>query len=433
MSEKSEILFLLIGNNPLPNYVAARLLSKPLDGFGKSILCLIHSKETEKYALMLQDVLGKDNFHFLFGEVNPWNFSSIKKEVNKGIEAVKELAKNNPSLKFSVGLNYTGGTKAMSVHAYRAIKSLEDDSFTVHYSYLDSNAKVMRFDVEDGSQNIPIQLADAIEPEFEQTKISLDDLLALHGWEKLNQPRSEVRFTTTLKEVLVNNLSYNSIQNYYNKMRKGCIRKFENEFNDINGYKAHEKEKNKSKFEVFLKTKQICVKEFQKLQVAIKNDLGDEVIENDKIVLAKLPNTTSAIEVCNFLDSFWLEDYVLQQVKANEIDCKLHDCFSNFEIKLPNKNRPFFEVDVVTMRGYQLFAISCTILSGMESKQKLFEIVHRSKQLGGAESRVGLVCLADSATVENLNEQLKDDHIRVFGRDDLSGLKSKLKRWFEGN
>jgi hypothetical protein len=292
----------------------------------------------------------------------------------------------------------------------------------------------MRFDVEDGSQNIPIPLYDPTKDEFELTKISLENLLALHGWNKLNPPRSQARFPNTLKTLLQIHLNKDWSDKYYQQIRKNIFREFEREFNQqVGDYKAHTRDNNRNKYETFLRTKQIDLENFDELKESLIKDLDGNVIQNNSVMLNNLSVTSSAIDFYQFLDSFWLEDYVLQEVKANEDACKLHDSFSNFIIKLPKKNNPFFEIDVISMRGYQLFAVSYTILQEVgECKKKLFEVVHRAKQLGGAEAKIGLVCLAKSDSVNSLNEQLRDDHIRVFGKDDLSGLKSKLKRWFEG-
>lgn len=346
---KSEILFLLVGKNPLPNYVAAKLLANRLEGFGKSIIWLIYSEDTEKYAEKLKDVLGKDDFEVYSDKVNPWDFSSIKKVVDKGVDLIKQLAENNPHATFSVGLNYTGGTKAMSVHAYRAMKNLENDDFTVNYSYLDSKNKMMRFDVEDGSPNVPVELSNPSKPEFEQVKISLDDLLALHDWGKLSRPTD----------------------NPITRLR------------------------------------------FDPIDLDLSNLL-------------------------NFNGDMF-EDFVFKQVLELKDVSKLDSIGTNLEICVPNEpGIPFFELDVAAIRGYQLFVISCTLEGrnhqmGKElRKSKLFEVVHRARQLGGAEAQICLVSLADTDRKKLLEKQLKDDHIRVFGKDDLSNLKSKLQRWFEG-
>src|SRR6185503_15599713 len=110
---------------------------------------------------------------------------------------------------------------------------------------------------------------------------------------------------------------------------------------------------------------------------------------------------------------------------------------TNFEVSIPKEtNASFFELDVFAIRGYQLFAISCTLegRSNKEGKQlrkaKLFEVVHRARQFGGAEARIGLVCLADENRKELLKKQLKDDHIEVWGEADLRNLRTKLKSWF---
>ena len=52
-----ENLFLLVGENPLPNYVAAKMLAKK----GTRIY-FVYSPETQKYAKRLENKLGSADF-----------------------------------------------------------------------------------------------------------------------------------------------------------------------------------------------------------------------------------------------------------------------------------------------------------------------------------------------------------------------------------
>src|SRR5689334_9775184 len=103
-------LILLVGGNPLPNYVAAQLLAQPT-----ARLILVYSRGTGdqcgnlKKALEKKGYTIKDDDLVEVEESNPANiYSKVEKEVKKCTD--------------SIGLNYTGGTKAMSVHAYRALE-----------------------------------------------------------------------------------------------------------------------------------------------------------------------------------------------------------------------------------------------------------------------------------------------------------------------
>src|SRR5712692_7872159 len=81
-----------------------------------------------------------------------------------------------------VGLNYTGGTKVMSVHAYRALenwaKSRDREAI---FSYLDARTLQMRFDRAPGRDAISFYVGLKVD-------IGIRDLLELHNWELIKAP-----------------------------------------------------------------------------------------------------------------------------------------------------------------------------------------------------------------------------------------------------
>lgn len=155
-------------------------------------------------------------------------------------------------------------------------------------------------------------------------------------------------------------------------------------------------------------------------------------VEKNKIKFAHVENNAQRKSLGMFLVSKWLESFVLQKIIATG-DRSIEDFGTSLYVARPeNKTEAFIEIDAFAVRGYQLFAISCSVAKAKdERKDKLFEIVHRAKQLGGDEARIGLVCMADANGVNRLNIQLREDHIRVFGRDDLATLEIELGRWFK--
>lgn len=373
---KVEHLFLLIGRNPLPNYVAAKLLNSKQNKSGqpvKTTLYLLYSEDddmrglsgTAGYADNLKSVLGETEYEYKYVPIEPSEPDTIVAGINKYLPGIPSNS--------SVGLHYTGGTKAMSVHAYNTfIRSQRK----VTYSYLDPRNLALSIDADiPGGESISFPLALTERPEesflFKASGISLDQLLSLHDLKKLQRkddnPHREVAdpaFTKAMSD---------SIEDYINTSR---------------------------------------------------------------------------------LSGRLFEDFVLSQVLEIRSDCHIHedDCGSSLEIAMPDKtNEQFFEVDVVAIRGYQLFAISCTLdvdpdpeqpgqkrRTGLSKcKQKLFEIKVRAEQLGGEEARVALVCPMGKPSQSNgaenlrrLREQLKGDNIRVFGYDDLANLKTQLQDWF---
>lgn len=131
-------LFLLIGENPLPNYVAAKTLLR--DGCKPY---LVYSEHTHKAYKRLKEELALSEEE----KVELWKNESNAFEIQTAIkERVKQLQKDYPDKK-RFGLNYTGGTKAMAVHAYQAL--LDPDlklNEEPRFSYLDPRSLQMMFD-----------------------------------------------------------------------------------------------------------------------------------------------------------------------------------------------------------------------------------------------------------------------------------------------
>ncbi|MEO6063761.1 MAG: hypothetical protein ABIQ99_17655, partial [Thermoflexales bacterium] len=112
---------------------------------------------------------------------------------------------------------------------------------------------------------------------------------------------------------------------------------------------------------------------------------------------------------------------------------KLSDYGMNFKVK--GGHETTFEFDVAALRGYRLYAFSCTVdAKDKPTKMKLFEAYQRARQLGGEEARVALVCysedpngLLDDVTSSNF---FVEDSVRVFGKRDIqAGLANAFQDW----
>ena len=133
---RSDHLFLLIGTNPVPNYVAAKLLLAP---GGK--LYLVHSEDTRPAAERLFSYwLNDDKEQALqFIPVQESDSADIQAKLSGELRKIKSG---------QVGLNYTGGTKIMSVHACRALMYHEEKTKKpVVLSYLDARSNQMLIEV----------------------------------------------------------------------------------------------------------------------------------------------------------------------------------------------------------------------------------------------------------------------------------------------
>ena len=327
---KVDRLFLLVGENPLPNYVAARTLLN--DG---GTVYLVFTNQT----ITQQEILGDcfedlqlDNTKIDLGE-NESNAFQIRDRIQKEMKTLKGG---------TVGLNYTGGTKAMAVHAYRTIKELKPNAV---FSYLDSRTLKMRIDDE---KEEPIDCEVKLDP-----PLKLETLFMLHDnlWRKEEPPQSKPKLSDT---------------------------------------------------------------EIEEKLKAVRN--GE-----------------------NFEDGKWLESYVLREIQKKQGDFGIEESMISFHIRARDKNQDDdrFEFDVAFIKGYQLFAISCTTGSRKgKCKQKLFEAHLRARQLGGDEARVALVCCYDDSP-DDIKDEVRfavpDKKIEVFGRKDLANLADKIANWIDLN
>ena len=171
-------LILLVGGNPLPDLVCARLLVKP-----EGKVWLLHSDgadgdpSTQAAAGRLQRQLTIDR-PALQVSLEPIS-SSNSLEIEDRLQIILECIDEKGG---SVGLNYTGGTKPMSVHTYRCVEKYFSKNTRPVYSYLDPRRLALRIDrrgAEITQKTYPLSGNPDL---FGQVQVDLKDLAALHGY-----------------------------------------------------------------------------------------------------------------------------------------------------------------------------------------------------------------------------------------------------------
>jgi hypothetical protein len=130
----------------------------------------------------------------------------------------------------------------------------------------------------------------------------------------------------------------------------------------------------------------------------------------------------------------WFEDYIFAAIQGIASEVGLSDI--SLSVEADQDDESYFEVDVVALRGYQLFVWSCTVESNKTvCKEKLLEVSIRAKQLGGDEARFALICFANVADITRLHQELGNllnkDIYEVFGDVDLPNLATHIKRWIQ--
>ncbi|RDD30896.1 hypothetical protein CR161_09395 [Prosthecochloris sp. ZM] len=160
-SRNRKQLLLLVGSNPLPNFLVALIL-KPQS------ICLFYSPETETV---------KD---YLYNSLKSRCDNVSDRCIRDATDPFK-VREAFDSISRDAHLNYTGGTKIMAAHARWAFR--DAGGADSQASYLDERNSVLRFD--DGySINISQQ-------DFE---VTIDEILGLHGISRIPagaQPKTE--------------------------------------------------------------------------------------------------------------------------------------------------------------------------------------------------------------------------------------------------
>jgi hypothetical protein len=126
-------LFLLVGKNPLPVFVSAWIQAKP-----NGSIYLLHTTTTEEISTQIEKALtGKggvrEDLQVIHCKIDSVDLVKI---ANCVCSLVKE--KQIPEAA-NIGLNYTGGTKPMAIHAMRPITDYFHEAY---FYYLSHCAKV---------------------------------------------------------------------------------------------------------------------------------------------------------------------------------------------------------------------------------------------------------------------------------------------------
>lgn len=406
-------LILLVGGNPLPNAVAGRRLSKP-----QGQVILMHSNGpggTLLAAQRLETWLTKQGRHVKRVALDAYDPVSIH---DTCVAQLKEIPRTA-----SIGLHYTGGTKAMAVHAHRAIENYANGRVCV-FSYLNAHSQQFVFDPPDDS----VTHCEVL-PTGPQDMISLDELFFLHNWGLqafLDEPIF-LEGATELLSVYVDECGTDWVDWKCNMLYPCC--KSNGEWRDEDELAGI------PLVSVDTRRWPILERFFDVLWKAL--GLPDEV-GSTTLGEAGAKFSLSALEFCLWLDGKWLESIVLKALLDIAEQWGLHDIRMNIQPYIEGTGSTHFEADVVAMRGYQLFTFSCsTIFSRKlrgELKRKLFEGYIRAHQLGGDEACLGLVAPITGAgdlQAELRSGIVNENRVYVFGRRYWNNLSHAFEVWIE--
>ena len=435
---KRDYLFILIGTNPLPNYIAVKLLLK--EG---GHLFLVHSNDVNEIADNLLKTLGIDQDHsrytkILVNESSSWDIYS---QVQKYAEG-----------KVGLSLHYTGGTKSMAVHAYRALFTIDPATL---FSYLNARNLSLVIDrPECDPVSIPVSL---------KVNVQIKELLSLHGYFLKKDPSHQpdhFPFAQTLIQTEPETFRAWCNQNLRIQQRKfDSLEELKEELDNLEpeSFQAWCDQNLKTqhgKFRPKIELEELDLNNFRALFTDVP-DIWKPYKTLGEINQAWGKRRNQIVDhTAKWIDGKWLEDYVLGCINTIKEKCAISEaCISIEPYKGSSSIQRNFEIDVVAMRGYQLFALSCSTATDKRLlKSKLFEAYIRARQMGGDEARVALVCRAPSRTAppgadNNLVNKHKDNcperiqmeieeewdvkgKITVFGEQHLADLSQQLQNWF---
>lgn len=426
-------LILLVGNNPLPNYVSCRALwENPVRGPFDRLVLVFSAPDKAGDADGTQDVMVR-----LKGEIgispgvlpasvvevplkDPADGAEIENAVRKSVEDCEK-----------VHLNYTGGTKEMAVHAYSAVAGL---SCEVDFSYLDSRIFKLRFPRGRTSER---DLRKVVTLDFET-------LFRMHGT-PIYEPGTDEPYLPKTASVLAQAMSRmdpttvgqvgeagkprrpepiaKTMGKWTGQFRVNDSRRLSGEtYADfqIRQYKEWRKGHSHVEFPAWTDSQT----GFPELREIFQEETGLDCATGIRFQQLSFEHGNRIRE---FFHGKWLESAVLDAItQAMESPARMN-------VKIRRKAAREAEVDVIALRGYQVFLFSCIAATGEgarnRQKQHAFEAAHRALQLGGEEARAILVTTEDADRARDLQNDLKTDlggalTVKVLDRNDLTRLQS---------
>lgn len=411
-----DVLILLFGGNPMPNFVTAKyLLDEKRDDLedlsvpGKFVF--VYSGETKKFKDSLTSCLGlKDSDHEDIGLGKcERSYSDIKKRLKKKLDGLSSVD--------SVHLNYTGGTKQMAIAAFQAVSGFcGGNNIKPVFSYLDpENFKLTT--PEKSVYPADEDLRDWVVP-------SIDEVYKLHCLDGRNA-KGEI------------NKKYIDWFRNEGILPKICMKEIQNDFSELKKNILEERLKKSRDAKEIEKVKKNWRKEIEKWFNEKKNQEEFNYFINNAM--------KCKIKIDNYYDFYKFVSYEWLEQKIFDVLSDLSDVCGLNEVgwDISKKGKDDFQVDVIAMRGYQPIVFSCTTDSKKTLiKQKAFEVNYRSVQLGGEHAKRVMVCLGDERVCEGVKEDMCQfdavKHFEIIGREQVqddeklrNAIKSVLLRVFE--
>jgi len=353
-----KLLVLLIGGNNIANYALIDYF-KNSDEYKYDKVVLIYTLQTKNAAVAIKEL--NENVEFI--DIDLGEFGRNVQKIKKIVSSILK----NLNISF-IHLNYTGGTKPMSLGTFLAVDELECDKL---YSDISPDSSKLTFiDGREYPNNGSI--ADGV-------SLDIFSLYKLHGIE--------------LKSL------QKSVSKYYN-----------DELVEILYKKSVKHKKEKSFWKIWDE------KEYEKFEKLNWQDtLDKKFFEVDGFELKDFKD---------FVRGRWLEEYVFDVLKDEDFN----DIAWNVEGKIRERE---FELDLVIVKGHKSYVISCTTATHLRMvKAKAFEASIRAEQIGGIRATPISISLLSDENLKKVQNDVKNyvgkSKFHFIGRDIVKD-KDKLK------
>lgn len=378
-SEKMDVLILLLGGNPLPNFITADyLLNTARDD--EDFLPIPHkiifvsTERTEKFYKSVLTLLKKRHEN-LFPQEEELQLVKKHREPDNIQEKIKAVLKKQTSIK-SIHLNYTGGTKPMSVNAFMAAANFNGESkIKLILSDLDPDnfkLKTYLFHSSSNIKNFPSK-GDL----REYVHLNIPEIFDLHHMKPLENKNDKKDAILEENKIDVIEVGCAVSRKYKEGSRQKRFLEIYNELKTTNG-KASSK----------------IIDEFPFLKRMFD--------ENLKLKL-------SIGQFYDYINGKWLEYYIYKSLNLLADEAKVTVVRKGVKAVYKYEKRQC-EIDVIAIKGCQMFLFSCTASKKIKIvKQKAFEALFRAEQLGGEHAAVIVVSTMFNDRIENKKFSMKNN------------------------
>lgn len=386
VSNRVQDLILLIGHNPMPNYLVTALL-RP-----KRIHCLYTKNGTKEICSHLVSVLEQQmpdietNEYPLDDAANPLVIKNAMNLMPPGAH-----------------LNYTGGTKAMTVNAYDYwLNYLGGDPSRA--SYLDGHKGILYFN--DGKMR-----------KLDGCSITLNEVLKLHGLqtgsESSYHPDANIKPEDAVKIMDA-------------VLKQGLRERMNNAFKSLSDCIKNPTEECRQELNILPPE---CQPGF--MQIPGWPAVSSEAVRNSWVAFLK--------------HGGWFEDFVGYTVRQAcpeaQVAIRLKPKSVNTGIHANTEENIDTEIDLLVLLGYRIYLISCTTSKDHQRvKMKYYEAQNRVALVGGDLAKAAVACLLDpdkaskvetNATVlwqpaHSAVKVFNIEHIRAWRKGDYSTLRQWL-------